>query len=276
MARDKGETVLALVAALVVVAALAAAIAWQGGLLWDKGQDGPEVTAFGQIWQTTYFEGEGDHNTYAIWTHLEAPEGTDLSALPMDGAMWASLCEAVLAQAAAFVPEGVDPRGMDHVDLNLVVGGQKALIHDITVLISDGACIERFYFERLEAGEEIFSAHSVDDHVAALIYAWGMEQTGLTYKNSNGDRSIEVDYDVLSSFGRDPQEVNLLALCVLTLANINKEVNLYVLKINPANYPVMKISLVTKSGAGLVSFSRGYGSGTITLKDGTCQAGTDV
>lgn len=259
MAVGRGETILVTVAALVVVVALAAAIAWQAGMFGGQGRAGPQLSALGQRWETTILDGGEAHNSFAIGVRLHAAEGTQAGSLEMDAPMWRALCDAVMAKAEAFVPPGVRASGIDHVDLNLAIGGQRALNQDLTVFVQDGACADSLSFNRLDYAEQIFSTHSKAQHVAALIESWGLRQGGLTYRTHNGDRSIDVAYKLQPNFARDPGSVSLLALCRLTLANINKETRILVLKVNPANYPRMKISLPRKAAPGVIA-----------LKDGKC------
>lgn len=256
---------------VIVLAVVGAGAVWLVGASGERGRAGPEIAFAGHAWKSTLFDGEDDHNQFAIWVHLEAPDDFDLSSMGMEGAIWLDMCQAVVDVGEDLLPAGVAMDDIDHVDLNFLIGSQKALLHDLTVYIEAGQCVDHVTFTLLEDRETMFSQHSSQQSISALLHAWGVAPGKTTYSTVNGERSIKVEYQMQSNFQRDPRELNLLALCVLTLANINKEVEILFIDIDPARYPEMEISLVSRSGASFANVTRNYGSVTIPLKDGLCE-----
>lgn len=261
------------IAAVIVIllAVTGVAAAWLNVTGGERGRAGPEIAAAGYVWKSTLFDGEDDHNQYAIWVNLEAPDDFDLSTMGMDAAMWIDMCQSVVDVGEDLLPAGVAMDDIEHVDLNFLIGKQKALLHDITVYVVAGQCVDRFSFALLDDMDTMFSQHSARQNIGALVHAWGLAAGGMTYSNQNGERSIEVEYQIHSNFQRDPQQLNVLALCVLTLASIEKEVEILFVDIDPARYPEMAISLVSRSGVSFANFTRNYGTATIPLKDGQCE-----
>ena len=261
------------IAAVVVIllAVIGAGAVWLYTDSGERGRAGPEIAVAGYVWKSTLFDGEDDHNQFAIWVNLEAPDEFDLSAMGMDGAMWFDMCQAVVDVGEDLLPAGVAMDDIDHVDLNFLIGRQKALLHDITIYVEDGQCMDDASFALLDDRDTMFSQHSHRHNMNALLHAWGVAAGGMTYSTKNGERSIEVEYQLQSHFQRDPRQLNFLALCVLTLASINKEVEILSIDIDPARYPKMAISLVNRSGVSFANFTRNYGTAAIPLKDGQCE-----
>lgn len=264
-------------AGVFIVVVIAAILFPYDAVFGPRGRAGPDIEVLGHRWASEVFDGDGAtddepaHNTYAIWVNLDAPETFHVTDHTVNHTMLIEMCNAVLAATAELVPEGVTLGDLDHVDVNFRIGGQKAFPYDATVVLENGLCINAFRYDILSSRLDTkFSQHEPIEEGTAIMQAWGMKQGKLKFSNKNGHRSIEVNYEPLSEFDRDIASINVSALCILTLATMDKEMSVLGIKIDPSKYSEMKVSIAKTSGGGFASFTKKYGSATLSLSDGKC------
>ena len=235
-----------------------------------EGTPGPAVEVAGQVFDTLIIPGEGDHDTLATQVHFVSRE--EVFALKTEEVTktLVDMCNAVVSRLDQLSLNRLKVDAINHVDLNVVAGGQKALLLDVSVFVRNGVCQEEFLFEPIDPEEEAFSKHTQNEMVGAFLHSWGVEQQNLKFTKSTSGNRIEVDYNLLSAFDRDAKSVNVLALCVATLAALKPETKVFVVTVAPANYPEMRIKVAKTRSAGGFSVTTGGGSASLPIENGRC------
>ncbi|MCH2075669.1 MAG: hypothetical protein MK180_02125 [Rhodobacteraceae bacterium] len=262
--------------AAVVVAAVYVAVQRQGTRLPDGAvsvEAGPNIIVEGEEWKTEIIEGTPEHNSFAVWLNATPPEGKTFAEGEDVLAALDGICEAVAARPDVFGRFGLIESDFQHVDLNIVRAGWRMLPFDVTVYLEDGACTDRRSFQRLfDAVEEDASAsrHATDQSFFSTIASFGLVRTNLEFTNTNGKRVIRATYDPVPAYGRTPDTVWALPLCVMTLLSLDREMNVLGIPIEPRKYTEMEMTLGRSSGSSFFRTTRTFGSVSMRLEDGLC------
>lgn len=234
---------------------------------------GPNIIVEGEEWATEIIEGTPEHNSFAVWLNATPPEGKTFTESEDVLAALDGICEAVVASPDVFGRFGLIESDFQHVDLNIVRAGWRMLPFDITVYLEDGACSDRMSFQRLaDAVEDDVSAsrHAMDQSFFSTIASFGLVRTNVEFTNTNGKRVIKATYDPVPAFGRTPDTVWALPLCVMTLLSLDRETNVLGIPIEPRNYTEMEMILGRSSGSSFFRTTRTFGSVSMRLDDGLC------
>lgn len=231
---------------------------------------GPDVEAHGLPWKTQIIEGSPGHNEYAIWVNVDAPDKFLAAGdeLPFD--TLTAICNAVVSDRENFMPENSNPDDLDHVDLNLIVGGERLFIHDITIFLHGGACSQSLGFDYVTSRKGKFSTHEIPTETMAVLESWGLYPTGIHFETGTRGRNMEASFELLRSFDRDPEKLNARALCVLALLHLDAEHDLFGITFDPSSYPKLTVKIERSYGSGWVNYTRSYGGAEFEIEDGKC------
>lgn len=253
---------------LVIANAYYVNVVWRGGELASR--PGPVIEAQGMQWKTRLIEDDPDHRTYAIWLHAEAPDvflakGDDL---PVDTLL--AICNAVVSDRETFMPETADYDALEHIDLNLLVNDQKLFIHDISIYVRNGECSQTLAFDYVASRVGKFSKHELETENMSVLEAWGLRPGQISFASGTEGKRIEMEFELLDEFDRDPTKINVAALCVFTLLSLNEQHSVLGLTVDPSKYTQMKISLQSTRSFVLFHYTSGYGSAEMEIADGKC------
>ncbi|MEM6662355.1 MAG: hypothetical protein AAF666_09280 [Pseudomonadota bacterium] len=182
------------------------------------------------------------------------------------------ICSGVLSDFDRFNRYEIKRADLDHIDVNVRVGKQMALKYAVAFYVRDDECLQSFAFDRADPDFPSASGHSYEEHVRANIVSWGLLLDDLKFSSGGDGKRIKVGYELLSEFKREPETVDAMSLCIVSLMSMDPEVGIFGMSFAPADYDKMEIVIRRGQSVGFFSFYRKWGPVEFGIKDGLCTA----
>ena len=143
------------------------------------------------------------------------------------------------------------------------------------MVVEKGTCIDHAIFgghdlDDVFGDAEGFSKNTSEELFWAAYRVWGLERPNVSFVNSNGSKIVRVDYEYSKAINHDLATLGSMDLCVFVLSRWTKEMNVLGIKIDPANYTKMEISIVNENRIGFFTTRTILGSANLLLQDARC------
>lgn len=220
-------------------------------------------------WQVSVLEGEHELDQSGPLISLEMPAAATVSETQDVVDIFVAACLAIVSSLAAGDDGDALLGEIEYLNFRVDKDGESLLPYFFGQKLSDGKCSGTFSFQ-MPTLSEPFSKHNPNDEFLSVLHSWGLRKPEVSLIRSTSGNFLEIEYELLSAFARDPSTLNTMALCIHGLGNVDRSESVFGLAVGEGRFSMAKIELAAPSSGGFLNFRRIIGKVEVPIVDDQC------